>query len=296
MRNLDAKNLSSVKGVYFYPSFYDEVLPDTPLRLLKNVSNFSGHDILLGNTLREGDMMFEASFHQSLQSRSKLSIDAIMRVYNFFYKRSTFVQALLTLANLQRLYDMSSSTYEGFRDAIGDVLFNCPTKYFAEVFAKKNGRAFYYVLAHKPSFSVWNSPVATHTDDVSLLFGVPFMLPHLATDKERDLSRRLIVIWTAFAKTGDAVLWRQLQTNTFPTPLFYSYLHPSLSPPQCPHCGDRPNLFHVVWQCQLIPAVPSNPNPTPTSWEERLTDDTATGQQSLVDRAKAVAATYGAPD
>ncbi|KAM7309707.1 hypothetical protein ISCGN_006700 [Ixodes scapularis] len=94
----------------------------------------------------------------------------------------------------------------------------------------------------------------------------------------------------------DAVIWRQLQTNTFPTPLFYSYLHPSLSPPQCPHCGDRPNLFHMVWQCQLIPAVPPNPNPTPTSWEERLTDDTATGQQSLVDRAKAVAATYGAPD
>ncbi|KAG0412943.1 hypothetical protein HPB47_009912 [Ixodes persulcatus] len=94
----------------------------------------------------------------------------------------------------------------------------------------------------------------------------------------------------------DAVLWRQLQTNTFPTPLFYSYLHPSLSPPQCPHCGDRPNLFHMVWQCQLIPAVPSNPNPTPTSCEERLTDDTAIGQQSLVDRAKAVAATYGAPD
>ncbi|KAM7301306.1 integrin alpha-4 [Ixodes scapularis] len=94
----------------------------------------------------------------------------------------------------------------------------------------------------------------------------------------------------------DAVIWRQLQTNTFPTPLFYSYLHPSLSPPQCPHCGDRPNLFHMVWQCQLIPAVPPNSNPTPTSWEERLTDDTATGQQSLVDRAKAVAATYGAPD
>ncbi|KAG0430398.1 hypothetical protein HPB47_022728 [Ixodes persulcatus] len=94
----------------------------------------------------------------------------------------------------------------------------------------------------------------------------------------------------------DAVLWRQLQTNTFPTPLFYSYLHQSLSPPQCPHCGDRPNLFHMVWQCQLIPAVPPNPNPTPTSWEERLTDDTATGQQSLVDRAKAVAVTYGAAD
>ncbi|KAG0437546.1 hypothetical protein HPB47_017390 [Ixodes persulcatus] len=68
------------------------------------------------------------------------------------------------------------------------------------------------------------------------------------------------------------------------------------SPPQWPHCGDRPNLIHMIWRCQLIPAVLPNPNPIPTSWEERLTDDTATGQQSLVDRAKAVAATYGAPD
>ncbi|CAN7988008.1 unnamed protein product, partial [Ixodes hexagonus] len=202
MRTLDAKKLSSVKGVYFYPSFYDELLPDTPFQLLKRASNFSGHDVLLGNTLREGDMMFEASFHQSLESRTKLSIAAIMRAYNFFYKRTTFVQAIFTLANMQRLYDLSSSTYEGFRDAIGDILFNCPTKYFADAFAKKNGRAFYYVLAHKPSFSVWNSPAATHTDDVSLLFGVPFMLAHLATDEERDLSRRLIDIWTTFAKTG----------------------------------------------------------------------------------------------
>ncbi|KAG0445089.1 hypothetical protein HPB47_023913 [Ixodes persulcatus] len=92
------------------------------------------------------------------------------------------------------------------------------------------------------------------------------------------------------------VLWRQLQTNTFPTPLFYSYVYPSLGPPECPHCGDRPTLLHMVWQCQAIPSVSPLPNPTPTSWEERLTDDTATGQQWLVDRAESVAATYGAPD
>ncbi|KAG0428426.1 hypothetical protein HPB47_024586 [Ixodes persulcatus] len=92
------------------------------------------------------------------------------------------------------------------------------------------------------------------------------------------------------------VLWRQLQTNTFPTPLFYTYVYPSLGPPECPHCGDRPTLLHMVWQCQAIPSVSPLPNPTPTSWEERLTDDTATGQQWLVDRAESVAATYGVPD
>ncbi|KAG0427724.1 hypothetical protein HPB47_025249, partial [Ixodes persulcatus] len=92
------------------------------------------------------------------------------------------------------------------------------------------------------------------------------------------------------------VLWRQLQTNTFPTPLFYSYVYPSLGPPECPHCGDRPTLLHMVWKCQAIPSVSPLPNPSPTSWEERLTDDTATGQQWLVDRAESVAATCGAPD
>ncbi|KAG0417590.1 hypothetical protein HPB47_005493 [Ixodes persulcatus] len=92
------------------------------------------------------------------------------------------------------------------------------------------------------------------------------------------------------------VLWRQIQTNTFPTPLFYSYVYPSRGPPECPHCGDRPTLLHMVWQCQAIPSVSPLPNRSPTSWEERLTDDTATGQQWLVDGAESVAATYGAPD
>ncbi|KAG0412434.1 hypothetical protein HPB47_010445 [Ixodes persulcatus] len=57
-----------------------------------------------------------------------------------------------------------------------------------------------------------------------------------------------------------------------------------------------PHFLHMVWQCQAIPSVSPLPNPTPTSWEERLTDDTATGQQWLVDRAESVAATYGAQD
>lgn len=202
LRSVDAKTLSSIKGAFFYPSFYDEVLPSTPYQMLHNLTSFGGHELLLGNTFREGDMMFEASFQQSLSSRSTLSIAAIIKAYSFFYKRSSFMQAILALARMNSLYDLSSKSYEGFRDAIGDVLFNCPTKYFASIFAAKKGKAFYYVLGHKPSFSVWNSPNATHTDDVSLLFGVPFMLPHLASQEERRLSRRLIGIWTTFAREG----------------------------------------------------------------------------------------------
>ncbi|KAH7958423.1 hypothetical protein HPB49_001497 [Dermacentor silvarum] len=99
-----------------------------------------------------------------------------------------------------------------------------------------------------------------------------------------------------FLTRRQAVCSRQLQTNTFLTPLFYSYLYPSRGQAKCPYCGHRPTLLHMVRLCQDIPNVHPIPNPTLTSWEERLTDAAATGQQGLVDHAEAVAATYGAPD
>ncbi|KAL1427006.1 hypothetical protein MTO96_017839 [Rhipicephalus appendiculatus] len=206
LRTIDAKVLVDVKGAFFYPSFYDEVLPQHPIELLKSV-DFSDHEMLIGNTLREGDMFFEAMFGQKKRSSttrggSRLSLDAIAKAYDFFYKRTGFLKALFTLAQIQRLYDFTSQTYEGVKDAVGDLLFNCPTKFFAKYFAEQNGSAFYYVLTPRPSFSAWNSTAATHTDDVSILFGLPFMLPGKASDAERYLSRRLIRIWTTFAKDG----------------------------------------------------------------------------------------------
>ncbi|KAK8775009.1 hypothetical protein V5799_010456 [Amblyomma americanum] len=205
LRTVDAKVLANVKGALFYPSFYDEVLPQAPVELIKAV-DFAGREMLIGNTLREGDMFFDAIFKQNRSgtssSGSSLSLEAIGKAYNFFYKRIGFLQAVFTLAQIQRLYDLTSATYEGFKDAIGDILFNCPTKFFADYFAERNGTAFYYVLTPRPSFSAWNSTAATHTDDVSILFGVPFMLPGRATDAERKLSKRLIRTWTTFAKTG----------------------------------------------------------------------------------------------
>ncbi|KAH9369231.1 hypothetical protein HPB48_016946 [Haemaphysalis longicornis] len=176
-----------------------------PNELVKS-TNFDRREMLIGNTLREGDMFFQTMFAQNkssaTSSRSQLSFAAIVRAYDFFYKRAGFLQTLLTLAHIRSLYDFTSATYEGFKDAVGDILFSCPTKYFAEHFVAKNGTAYFYVLTPRPSFSVWNSTAATHTDDVSLLFGVPFMLPAQASHAERQLSQRLIRLWTTFAHTG----------------------------------------------------------------------------------------------
>lgn len=202
LRQVDAKKLASTKCAPFYPSFHDEILNMSPAQILQNVTSFRGKDILLGNTMREGDMIFESSFRRNLSSGMKISVKAISRAYKFIYRRTSFSHALLMLAQMHGLYDFASSAYIGFRDAIGDMLFNCPTKLFADIFTAKGGHAFYYVLAHRPSFSVWNSPTATHSDDVSLVFGVPFMFPNISHESERRLSKQLIRMWTTFAKTG----------------------------------------------------------------------------------------------
>ncbi|XP_064469307.1 acetylcholinesterase-like [Ornithodoros turicata] len=212
LRGVEAKKLASIKIAPFYPSFHDQILNKSPATILKMVETFDGKDILLGNTMREGDMMFESTFRRNLTSGVKLTMSAIARAYKFIYRRTSFSQALLMLAHMHGLYDFADSTYRGFRDAIGDVLFNCPTKLFADIFTAKKGHAFYYVLAYRPSFSVWDSPTATHSDDVSLIFGLPFLLRNLSKDSERRLSLRLIKMWTTFAKTGkvygeDGKMW-----------------------------------------------------------------------------------------
>ncbi|KAH8023687.1 hypothetical protein HPB51_015183 [Rhipicephalus microplus] len=110
LRTVDAKALVDVKGAFFYPCFYDKVLPQLPTELLKSV-DFRDHEMLIGNTLREGDMFFEAMFGQKRRSspapaESRLSLDAIAKAYDFFYKRTGFLKALFTLAQIQRLYDL----------------------------------------------------------------------------------------------------------------------------------------------------------------------------------------------
>lgn len=46
-----------------------------------------------------------------------------------------------------------------------------------------------------------------------------------------------------------SVVWRLLQTHSYPNPLVYSYCYPGRYSPQCHRCQERADLAHMLWQC-----------------------------------------------
>ena len=90
--------------------------------------------------------------------------------------------------------------------AFGDYFLTCPTILFGAHIVKTpdyRGSVYQYRLtyAHKQSFarhSVWAE--ATHTDDLALVFGLPFNDRQFWSNGDRKLSKEMMNIWTHFAK------------------------------------------------------------------------------------------------
>ncbi|KAH8020474.1 hypothetical protein HPB51_002118 [Rhipicephalus microplus] len=87
--------------------------------------------------------------------------------------------------------------------------------------------------------------------------------------------------------------------NTFPNLYFLHILHPTSYPDKRPGCGAVPTLFHVTLECQRPRgrrSANSSPIPTLQDREAMLHDESPSGQQALVQRARDVAAAVGALD
>lgn len=85
---------------------------------------------------------------------------------------------------------------------VGAVVVKSPALVF-----NRSARTFSYLLS-EPSllagpgrpFPDWMG--ADHTDDLQYVFGLPFAIPQVYGDKQRELSGYMIAYWTNFARTG----------------------------------------------------------------------------------------------
>ncbi|KAG0444463.1 hypothetical protein HPB47_013765 [Ixodes persulcatus] len=94
----------------------------------------------------------------------------------------------------------------------------------------------------------------------------------------------------------EAVVWRQLQTNTYRHLSLLHRWYPEQYNKECPFCHTYANLYHTVWECQRNPAIPPIPHPTPSQWEAVLLSSSLDDQRQLVDRARSAAKATGALD
>lgn len=205
LRKLDVSAIYNVikeNKQFFMPSYYDDVLPDLPTRMIRRFLKTKNKEMLVGVTAREGVAFFEILFYDVLGKN--FTVDARFLKSRFPDAFGTMGEGVINfaLSVLNIVYDIYSPTYDGIKELIGDSIFVCPTQYFTKRFAEKGGRAYFYVFNPKPSFTVFGGDVATHGDDVLYLFGVPFLYTELATALDRNVSWNLINLWTNYAKTG----------------------------------------------------------------------------------------------
>ncbi|XP_023230589.1 acetylcholinesterase-like [Centruroides sculpturatus] len=87
--------------------------------------------------------------------------------------------------------------------ALGDAAFSCPISHLVERLSQYDHTVYVYKFNHtriKSLFKKWMGVL--HNEDLHFVFGRPLLKQKDYTEEEVLFSRRIIQLWTSFAKTG----------------------------------------------------------------------------------------------
>jgi acetylcholinesterase/cholinesterase len=96
------------------------------------------------------------------------------------------------LKNIQRL-----------SQALGDFIIVCPTLYLADEMIDRNKTVYMYSFNYRPKssrFDEWMGVI--HYEEVPFVFGYPLRKPKQYNKQDIEFSKKIMKIWTHFAKTG----------------------------------------------------------------------------------------------
>ncbi|XP_037576830.1 acetylcholinesterase-1 [Dermacentor silvarum] len=159
-------------------------------------------EVLMSSTLSEGRAFFEMLLPAFVANADKITSSMLKSTFPYFFNSLSDSILDVAIGLLGTLYDLEDLERVGWTELIGDALFRCPTRAFAQELTHFGSTVYYHEYVPKPSFTVFGGNYATHSDDVPILFGYPFLYPHLATDEERQTSHRMIMTLSNFAKNG----------------------------------------------------------------------------------------------
>lgn len=176
-------------------------------------------DILIGHVINEGGMFASNSFPAVFQAGSPKNLTKIETLLLLAPLLSPPSPQLLNELHTLYTHDLDDTDYEKLRravqDAWGDKVITCPSKETSARLASNTDYSiFYYILNHTSSSSPqrpWHG--MTHVDDVLYVFGRPVV--ENASSEDQNYSKKLMGLWTSFAKHGkthlvEAYQWPQL--------------------------------------------------------------------------------------
>lgn len=204
-KTLNSFNPTSTRS--FYPSYGDEILPMNAREAIIK-GNFHDVDVLIGNNKDEGSFQLTTGNPEVFGFFGEKDT-RVNKSYGEMLIRNSFSSFSDPDAVVQHyLGNVADDDYDSIREQVytstGDYSLLCPTVYFAESYSNAGNDVYYYFFVHRPSTTPWAYWMGVvHYEEVQFVFGLPLRKPRsYIIPQETLLSRRMIRIWTDFAKRG----------------------------------------------------------------------------------------------
>lgn len=191
-----------------------------PTELLRRHSGFKKCPILLGSNANEGStfLIYELSEYLDLNRVTMTRVQytkSVKRLFHYFpqYPSRLSDRAVAAIDLQYMSHSMvvvgRNSSAESLRNinaldmAVGDSQFVCPLNEFAQIYAKEGLDVYMYYFTHRYSSNPWPSWMGVvHGDEIFFVFGEATKAKTNFTADEKNLSRRMMLYWTNFARTG----------------------------------------------------------------------------------------------
>ncbi|XP_003493891.3 acetylcholinesterase-like, partial [Bombus impatiens] len=162
-------------------------------------------------------------------------------------------------------------------DVVGDYFFICPSIHFAQLFAERGMKVYYYFFTQRTSTNLWGEWMGVmHGDEVEYVFGHPLNLTLEYTEKERDLSLRMILYFSKFAYSGkptdEEADWPPYSRDR---PQYY------ILNAQENGLGKGPHTTYCAFWNDFLPKLKGVPDVTPKACNSAIASSVSAGAEDL---------------
>uniref|UniRef100_A0A3Q3WB44 Carboxylic ester hydrolase n=1 Tax=Mola mola TaxID=94237 RepID=A0A3Q3WB44_MOLML len=196
----------ALSDIPFLPVIDGVFLPDTVDVMLNNDS-LPKKDVLLGLNLDEGSYFLVYGVPGfSISTESLITRDEFLTGVDVILRHAHNVTKETAIFHYTDWKDEKNGTKN--RDSLISLLsgfmFFCPVQRFAYRYSEIGGNSFLYVFKHRSSVNPWPEWMGVmHGYEIEFVFGRPLNASLGYTEKEVNMSRRIMQHWGRFARTGN---------------------------------------------------------------------------------------------
>ncbi|XP_037517045.1 acetylcholinesterase-like [Rhipicephalus sanguineus] len=210
LRGRPAQDLCAAQSEVLRPTYENEFIPCRPSFSMKE-RYFENYDAMVSVTANEGAFVFhfhpdKGVLNDDLSSYELTNLKDSLKILLRLFVRNRHASAAMNyIDNLH--FENNDELRNTIADILGNRLFYCPSRVFAEEYSAKGNNVYAMVFGHrseKTRLPKWFG--ATHLEEVQFVFGIPFLNLANYTDKDREFSAHAMAILASFARSGKPTL------------------------------------------------------------------------------------------